>query len=661
MLPLPSHFTRALLWLLIPAGLVLCLWQSAQLARETALESLQRDARNELRLSVTGLTGYLSRHEYLPELLASRETVQRYLSGPRTQDTMPLNQLLDRFRRTTSVSDIYLLDNEGTTLAASNWHRPDTFIGVNYSFRPYYRDAIHGRNGRFYGLGVVSQDRGYYFSAPIWADDLNPDASPVGVMVVKVPIDETEASWKNPDTELLVVDHNDIVFMASQPELRLKALHPLDELRRQTLQDTRRYADEPLEPIGLTEDERLSNDTQLVGFDHGLLAGSKYLSLSQPLPQLGWSMHILKPLTSVTEAQWLAMLLGGGLYGMLMLAGGISWQRYRLRREREKFADRERATLARARDELERNVARRTQDLVATNRLLSDEIEERRRTEATLRQTRDELVQAAKLAVLGQLAAGINHELNQPLAAIRAYAENARIFLDRDKVDTADANLSQIVELTKRMADISAQLRQFSRKSGDRPTAVSAPACFDYALRLFQARLREQHVNVAHDYPEDELWVLADLVRLEQVLVNLIGNALQAMAEADGPCLTLGIAREGKLVRMWVDDNGPGIPEQQRQHIFEPFYTTKAPGSGLGLGLSISARIIDDLGGSLTVTTSPQGGARFVILLPEAGSAPASRPHVSDSIASPMAGSTASDSTASDSTKPDSTKGQLHE
>src|SRR5699024_10453219 len=110
-------------------------------------------------------------------------------------------------------------------------------------------------------------------------------------------------------------------------------------------------------------------------------------------------------------------------------AGGIGWQRWRLRRERERFAERENRTLARARDELERNVESRTRDLTATNRRLSAEIDERRRAERRLRKTQEELIQAAKLAVLGQLAAGINHELNQPLGAIRAYAENARAFI----------------------------------------------------------------------------------------------------------------------------------------------------------------------------------------------------------------------------------------
>lgn len=613
--PLPTRWQRWL-WLLAPLGLALVTWQAAEVARQQALQELRQDADNELRLSATGLTGHLSRHDYLPRLLASREAVRRFLSSPASQDPMPLNRLLDRFRATTGVSDIYLLDRHADTLAASNWHRPDTFIGQNYAFRSYYSDAIAGRQGRFYGLGVQSLERGYYFSAPVWLDDTAPDASPDGVMVVKVLLDAMEESWAEQEAELLVTDADDIIFMASRPELRMASLAPLSAEEREALLATRRYADEPLHHSGLEVLAPLGERTRLVGFSSGPLAGERFLGLQRALPELGWEMLILKPLDPVTQAQWVSALLAGGLYGIVLLGGGFGWQRLRLRRERELFAERERHTLAQARDELERNVASRTRDLVETNRRLSDEVEERKRAEADLRQTRDELIQAAKLAVLGQLAAGINHELNQPLAAIRAYAENARAFLARERLESADRNLAEIVELTGRMAEISAQLRQFSRKGDERRSAVSVSDCFEYALRLFQTRLQDAGVQIERHFPEAPVWVRADPVRLEQVLVNLIGNALHAMAGRDAPRLTLSVEADRESIELAVEDIGPGIPPEQLTQIFEPFFTTKSPGSGLGLGLSISSRIVDDLGGRLDAGNRPEGGARFTIRLP---------------------------------------------
>ncbi|KUJ88140.1 MAG: histidine kinase [Halomonas sp. 54_146] len=592
------------------------MWQAAQLAREQALSNLQDDAENELRLSAANLNGYLLRYDYLPQMLATREGVQRFLASPDSQDPMPLNMLLDRFRFTAGVSDVYLLNREADTIAASNWHRPNTFIGQNYAFRSYYSDAIAGGLGRFFGLGVQSLERGYYFSSPVWLDDTSPDSRPDGVIVVKVLLDDVEESWAEQDAELFVTDSDDIIFMTSHPELRMNALYPLTDEQRQSLRETRRYAMEPLTPSGIEINAPYGPGSQLVSFSQGPLSGGDYLSLTRHIPEFGWQMHILKPLTPVISAQWIAALMAGGLYGVVTLGAGIGWQRLRLRREREAFAERERNTLARVRDELEVSVERRTRDLVASNQRLSDEIEERRRAEANLRQTQDELIQAAKLAVLGQLAAGINHELNQPLAAIRAYGENARRFLALSRYDQTDANLEQIVELTERMADISAQLRQFSRKSSERQETISVQACIDYALRLFQSRLREGNIKIILDWPDETLWVKGDLVRLEQVLVNLIGNALQAMKASPSPQLTLGAHIHQQQVVISVSDNGPGIPEEHLGHIFEPFFTTKAPGSGLGLGLSISSRIMDDLGGKLQVINQHEGGARFTITLP---------------------------------------------
>ncbi|MGO2148352.1 sensor histidine kinase [Halomonas sp.] len=605
------------IWLVaITLGLILVMWQAAHLAREQAISTLQEDAENELRLSVANLNGYLLRYDYLPQMLATREGVQRFLASPETQNAMPLNLRLDRFRFTAGVSDVYLLDRDANTIAASNWHRPNTFLGHNYAFRSYYTEAIAGRQGRFYGLGTQSLERGYFFSAPVWLDDTSPDAQPSGVIVIKVLLDEVEEGWAEQDAELLVTDNDNIIFMASRPELRMNALYALSDEQRQTLRDTRRYAIEPLSPSGINIDAPYGPDSALVSFSQGPLSSSRYLSLTRPVVEFGWHMHILKPLTPVVRAQWIAALMAGGLYGMIVLGGGIGWQRLRLRREREAFAERERHTLALVRDELEASVERRTHDLVASNQRLSNEIEERRRAEANLRQTQDELIQAAKLAVLGQFAAGINHELNQPLAAIRAYGENARRFLTLSRVDQADANLEQIVDLTKRMADISAQLRQFSRKSSERQETISVQACIEYALRLFQGRLRDGHVTVEQHWPKETLWVTGDLVRLEQVLVNLISNALHAMQETPEPRLILSAALNEKQVTINVMDNGPGIGDQHLTQIFEPFFSTKAPGSGLGLGLSISSRIMDDLGGKLQAVNRDPTGACFIISLP---------------------------------------------
>ncbi|WP_110685705.1 sensor histidine kinase [Salinicola aestuarinus] len=593
-------------------GLALTAWQGALFARDQALEGLIHSAGNDLRLSQANLTGYLTRHDYLPHLLATRESVRRFLAqAPAERDATPLNRLLDRTRARAGVYDVYLLNRSGTTIAASNWQRPDSFLGHNFAFRGYYRQAINGRGGRFHALGTQSGARGYYFSAPVWDADSGLDSTPDGVMVVKVGLDAIEQEWQRLNARLLVTDINGIVFMASDPALRLTALRPLSESARRGLRATRRYASEPLPDLGIEITQSLAGGALLIR-----LAGDEYLSLSQPMPRFNWSLRILKPLTPVTRAQWLGALIAGGAWMLLALGGGIGWQRVRLRRERERFAERERNTLARTRDELERHVAERTQELLASNHHLSQEIEERKRAEESLRQTRDELVQAARLAVLGQLAASINHELNQPLTAIRAYADNARILLDRGRPADATANLVQISELIERMAAISAQLRQFSRQGSERLTQVSVEECFDYALRLFHSRWADGNLAIDKDWDSQQLWVHADPVRLEQVLVNLIGNALQAMEGTESARLELSARQTDDWVTLSVADNGPGLSAEGLSHLFEPFYTTRPAGQGLGLGLSISQRIVTDLGGRLEARNREVGGALFLIHLP---------------------------------------------
>jgi two-component system, NtrC family, C4-dicarboxylate transport sensor histidine kinase DctB len=504
---------------------------------------------------------------------------------------------LDQFRAVANVSDVYLLDRHGTTLAASNWHMDNTFIGHNYAFRSYYQDAIEGGRGRFFGLGTQSLERGYYFSAPVWLDDTTPDARPDGVMVIKVLLDAVEESWAEQDAELLVTDADNIIFMASRPELRMAALHPLSEAERETLLATRRYADDR-SLLLIDVYEQRPDGSRLVRFSHGPLGEESYLSLARHMEAYDWDMHILKPLGSVYQAQWLAAALAGGLMAWWCWPAASAGSAWRLRRERELFAERERHTLAKARDELERNVELRTRDLTETNRLLSDEIEERRRAEENLRRTQDELVQAAKLAVLGQLAAGINHELNQPLAAIRAYAENARTFLERQRLEAADANLAQVVELTERMADISAQLRQFSRKSDSSLTAVSVQACFDYALRLYQNRCAIVEV-VRH-------WEQRGMGECRPGTTRAGARQPDRQRPAgDGrnpsPRLTLSIEAQAGQVLIGVTDTAPAYPRPTCPVSSSPSSPPSRPAAGWGWGCR--SRLASS--GTLVATSKP--------------------------------------------------------
>ncbi|TWA58551.1 two-component system phosphoglycerate transport system sensor histidine kinase PgtB [Azospirillum baldaniorum] len=271
---------------------------------------------------------------------------------------------------------------------------------------------------------------------------------------------------------------------------------------------------------------------------------------------------------------------------------------------------------------LERTVAERTGDLRTTNARLEQAIAEHQRAERDLRDTQAELVQAGKLAALGQLAAGVGHELNQPLSAIRSYAHNGRKLIALGRVAEAEGNLGKIADLTARMANITNHLKRFARRPDTRLGAVELAPVVQGALALFGDRLREESVELTVDLPEDRpgepLRVRAEEVRLEQVLVNLLSNALDAVADA--PQRRIAIAAEAAegTVRVTVRDNGPGIPDAVAGQVFDPFFTTKPVGAGLGLGLSISYNIVRDFGGALSVAESGPGGTAFLLTLTRA-------------------------------------------
>lgn len=245
----------------------------------------------------------------------------------------------------------------------------------------------------------------------------------------------------------------------------------------------------------------------------------------------------------------------------------------------------------------------------------NDELGDLTRALAVFRQTRDDLIQAAKLAALGQMAAGLSHELNQPLAAIRSHAHNGALLLERGQPEEARKAIGRIQALTTRAADLIAHLRRFARKPGVALNPVAVGDTIETALSLFEPRFEAERVALTRELPAGRLHVHAEDIRLEQVLVNLIANALDAVAGMKGATIAIGARRSGHKVEIWVADSGPGIDRAHLERIFDPFFTTKPVGSGLGLGLSLSYNIIKDLGGTLAVAETGPGGTRFLITL----------------------------------------------
>lgn len=580
------------------AALMLLLsWYVGEIQREALLDELELQARQELDLYVSHLEGQLDRYAFLPPLLAGDFRLQSLLIAPRNREQQhQVNLFLSYVNEIAGSLDVYLMDAKGLTLAASNWQDERTFVGSNFSFRPYFTEAMEGRAGRYFALGTTSGRRGYYFSSPVGEPD-----EPLGVVAVKIDIDTLENNWLNQETELIVTDPDGVIFVATRPEWRYRTLQPLSVEAIARIRESRRYPEVNLTPVFFEQQDTRPSGAQILQL--GEPGGAGYISMATDMPQAGWRVQLLISQKVVVPQVWQTRLLAMALLLLLVTAGWLYSQRWRRRRERE--AER-RLVMQEALDELERRVDRRTLDLTQANLRLRQEVEEHERT-------RDELIQAAKLAALGQMSAGINHELNQPLAAMRTYADNARTYLARGNLDQVGWNLQQIRELTERMAQISGQLKVFSRKSSGQRIRVSLRACIEGARRIVRTRVEQADAQLLVDLPADDLFVAADMVQLEQVLVNLIGNACDVLQGQPLRQIRVGARRIGAQVQLKVHDSGPGIAEANLDMIFDPFFTTSD--AGLGLGLSISHTIAQRLGGSLSAANAATGGAVFTLTL----------------------------------------------
>ena len=576
--------------LLLALLLLPLLWPVQQLAERYYREQLLERNRQTLDLYVANLLGTLRRFEVLPALLGDLPGLRAALSTPADASRLnSANQLLKRVAQDTGAAVIYLIAVDGSTLASSNWQQADSFVGRDLAFRPYFRDAMAGKPGRFFGLGTSSGKRGYYF-----ANAVREGEQILGVLVVKINLDDSETLWGKTPERLLVTDSNGVVILTSHRDWLFRASHPLSPLSQEQIARDQPYP--TLQPPALQLDAR------------------QWLQQSRTLSETGWQVSILAPRTLLSGAVQKVLYIATASLLVLLLLLGLLLQRRRAYLQRIALA-------AHTRNELETRVQHRTQDLQNLNNRLKEEVLEREQAQQELLRSQDELLQAGKLSTLGTMSASISHELNQPLAAIRSYADNASVLLDQQRFEETRNNLKQISELTSRMASIIAHLRAFARRDRHAPESVALQPAIDDALALLGKRRQSLQVELLRDLPEALLWVQAGETRLRQVLGILLANALDALSVSPPPrriWLTSAHSHDG--VRLYLRDNGPGFSAEALNRAREPFFTTKTSAQGLGLGLAICDNLIGALGGTLTLANHPAGGALLTLYLQHAAS-----------------------------------------
>ncbi|WP_166363824.1 ATP-binding protein [Pseudomonas akapageensis] len=577
---LPTRALRlSLIVLLILAGtLVAAGWAMRQAEHRALIEDAAR-ANEQLGLYANSLNTLIERYRALPAVLALDPELIGALSGPvgkATQDV--LNNKLERINGAANTSSLELLDRTGLAVAASNWRLPSSYIGQNYSFRPYFKQTQSQGAGRFYAVGVTSGIPGYFLSSAVTAQN----GAFLGAMVVKLEFPELEREWRQGNDVLLVSDARGIVFIANRDGWRYRELQPLSASDRSELATTRQYDKQPLTPLQHDILESFADNSHLTRVQ-APGGEANYLWESLPLPTEGWTLHLLRrPLTAAEDGRNAALAAAAVWLSLVFLILFLN-QRWRLARLRQ-----------RSREELERLVEERTRDL---------------------RTAQDGLVQSAKLAALGQMSAALAHEINQPLTTQRMQLATLRLLLDHGRVEEACQALMPLEQMLTRMAALTSHLKTFARKSpGGLRERLDLALVVDQALHLLDPRIRSENVSTALHLVRPA-WVRGDAIRLEQVLINLLRNALDAMGDKPLKRLVIRIEADHGHWRLSVADTGGGIATEHLGNVFDPFFTTKPVGEGLGLGLAVSYAIVHELGGHLQVGNCAEG-ALFTLILP---------------------------------------------
>lgn len=586
----------------LPLALALALLAGAvavagRIAEGQAAGDLRDGALAALPLAAGTLTGEIEKQRLVPLVLARDDAVRDALRRAGKVQETALDAKLKAIASDASASAIYVIDTAGIAISASNAGQPDSFVGIDYNFRHYFTGAMAKGAASQYGLGTISGKPGLYLASRV--DD---GGEPLGVAVLKVELGGVEANWRASGFRVFVTDERGVVLATSQPDWRFHALAPLSAAHAAAARAQLQLDAAAFEPLPI---RRGAGDGLATIEEAG--KSRRFVEVVQDLPGAvpGWRLWLLTPadaaLAAAANTARLTTLLGLLLMGLLAY---VLTRRRRARRLRQE-------ALARMNTELESRVSTRTAELTRSNSALAGEIAERENAEAKVRRLRDDLAQANRLSILGQIAAGVAHEINQPVAAIRTYAENAGRFLDAGKTEPASGNLTSIVSMTERIGAITGTLRTFARRPGTAASPLPVREAIEGALSLLSGRIRDSGVTIVKPRGTASPLVMASRIRLEQILVNLLQNALDAMKDRSDPRIEIDLAERGDRVLISVRDNGPGLGPEAAGNLFMPFQTTKE--KGLGLGLVISQEIAQELGGTLRLDPGYTGGASFTI------------------------------------------------
>ncbi|MEO9738319.1 MAG: cache domain-containing protein [Lentilitoribacter sp.] len=527
------------------------------------------EAANRLSLYTRSLNDTLERFQYLPYVLSKDPLVVSSVSTGR-DGVIPfeLNNRLAEFANVSNLEAIYLMNLRGSVIASSNYNLPQSFMGQNYAFRPYFQNALSGNRGEFFGVGATTGRPGYFVSEPVFEN-----SKIIGVIAIKIDMSELQSLWEKGGENVFVSNGDGIVVLSSNPSWLYRTLQALSGDEIAAIAINRQF-------IGK---ELISLDWANQGDDVAKLDGGNFVYAKEPINRLDWTVHYLLSETRVYERTLLTTVIFGSVLAVFLV-----------------FATFMRSV--RIRSALSISQSDRAQ-LLKTNH--------------ELKTAQEQLSRTSKLAALGQLSASVTHELGQPISALRNHLTAAEISGELKPGHT----LEKFTRVIDRMDNITKQLRFFTRPIStvgheDKQQNIDIQEVIKGALDLVEHTLQSAGVKAVFNSQSRLIYTLGNRLRLEQVIVNLLTNSITAMEDCAGKKLEISLQTHEKIVNIIVRDNGTGFGDRDIAKLQEPFHTTRASGDGMGLGLSIATEIIREHKGMITAQNLEHGGAEFIISLP---------------------------------------------
>ena len=560
----------------------------AYMGEQRFAQGMAATARNRLTLYSAMLDSALSRYSYLPYILATHPEVQRLVAVG--DNTLSANRYLENVNESSGSMELFILNSQGVAIATSNWDKEGSFFGQDYNYRPYFQDAMRIGTGGYYGVGATTGKPGFFFTRRIVCE-----GGIRGVAVSKVDLSLLQREWRSGGETVFITDGHGVIFLSSRDDWRYRPTLPLTDEAREAMLYQRQYGSTLPDPIAMRQ-------TQKGGVDFIEIDGTQWLLTNHPVEKYGWTIWFLTPLVVLEQQIKTLWFIGGGAAFMLLLIillarTFLAWTgAKRAAREAEKIRD--------------------------INTRLAEEIRIRKQTEHELLAAQDDLLHASRMAVLGQVAMSVAHELSQPVTSMSMFASTCRRFAEEGLHHKVVQTIGRMLPLMDRIKVLINQLKHFSRKTPSNQTLVPLDTAINNTLMVLQFKAEAVGCSPKVTCPANAV-AFADAMQLEQVLINLVHNALDAVSSSDKttePRVEISVSVNAEHVELVVSDNGPGISPDIREQIFTPFFTTKRSGEGIGLGLAIVDNAVRAMKGEIRVTEAVPCGACFTLRFPLARS-----------------------------------------